>query len=137
MKKMFLTLIVAVALLSGCTAKDNHLRDSGDTDIIVSTVSPTNTEKTAVTERNGQMENNNTSEPYTEAEYDKDGNLKSNTYFNADGNQIKYIWYKDDGSISYWEEYEYDKAGDRIKSSCFNADGTIASWVESEYDEDH
>ena len=42
--------------------------------------------------------------------------------------------YNSDGSVSVWEEYEYDALGNQTKSIGYYSDGTVKEWWEREYD---
>lgn len=84
----------------------------------------------------------------SDVEYDANGNIIKEPYYNADGsidhwleyeydtngNRIKQTYYTADGAIGHWYEYEYDAKGNRIKETQFAADGSINYWYEYEHD---
>jgi hypothetical protein len=47
---------------------------------------------------------------------------------------VEKITYDADGSISGWNEYEYDSAGNKVKEITYLADGILFNWTEYEYD---
>ena len=54
-------------------------------------------------------------------------------YTFVDGKLTKLVYYNADGSISFWEVYEYDADGNNIKKTVYQKDGKIGSIYEYEY----
>ena len=64
----------------------------------------------------------------------EEGRLSREVEYDEAGNEVKYISYREDGSIYRWYEYLYDEAGYETKFVYYNGDGSIYIWSEYEYD---
>ncbi len=54
--------------------------------------------------------------------------------YDENGNQLFYVWYEDDGSVSEKVEYAYDAEGNMTVLVRYNPDGSVEMRVEYEYD---
>ncbi|MFI3202385.1 MAG: zinc-ribbon domain-containing protein, partial [Eubacteriales bacterium] len=68
--------------------------------------------------------------------YEEDGSISwwYEYEYDSNGNEVKYIYYEEDGSISMWNEGEYDSNGNCVKYTSYREDGSISRWSEREYD---
>lgn len=68
--------------------------------------------------------------------YDDKGNVDWTEYvYDEKGNQIEFLVYQEDGSLSSRIEKRYDEAGNETERSFYRGDGTLYSRCVSEYDE--
>lgn len=69
------------------------------------------------------------------SKYNGEGNLTSETVYNSEGNQVRTIYYWEDGTVSWVIEYVYDAAGNLIKRVDYDYEGNIVDELEYTYDE--
>ena len=63
------------------------------------------------------------------------GTKKYDYVYDLQGNETECIWYNDDGTIKYWDKYEYDSENRMIKDTDLEQDGSVGYWEEYLYDE--
>ena len=68
--------------------------------------------------------------------YNEDGsiNARSESKYDSEGNEISYVSYNGDGSISYKYEREYDNAGNEVRFVSYKEDESVSNRREYEYD---
>lgn len=69
------------------------------------------------------------------SKYNGEGNLTSETVYNSEGNQVRTIYYWEDGTVSWVIEYVYDATGNLIKRVDYDYEGNIEDEWEYTYDE--
>lgn len=74
--------------------------------------------------------------PYTEKEVHEDSSWVIWEY-DADGDLIKNTFYEADGSISFYNIYEYDENGNYYGMIQYDADGNKVLWLVEKYNEDN
>ena len=67
--------------------------------------------------------------------YNGEGNLTSETVYNSEDNQVRTIYYWEDGTVSWVIEYVYDATGNLIKRVDYDYEGNIVDEWEYTYDE--
>ena len=146
--KFLIAGLVALTMLSGCTAKETEVIGGADnpTAVVVGEESQTTEneapdviEETIFTYDDGSYETN---------AYDENGNVVQWTYYNPDktvgsyqtyeydenGFNTKISYYNGDGTLSVYDVWAYDKDGNITESASYEADGTVSSRMTFEYD---
>jgi len=146
--KFLIAGLVALTMLSGCTAKETEVIGGADnpTAVVVGEESqiteneaPELKEETVFTYDDGSYETNI---------YDKNGNLVQWTYYNPDktvgsyqtyeydanGYNTKISYYNGDGTLNVYDIWAYDADGNITESASYEADGALSSRMTFEYD---
>ncbi len=143
--------LVALTMLSGCTAKEDKSvgiiggADGptavvvGEESVVIEGENEAGEEEIAFEYEDGSYETN---------VYDKNGNLVMWKYYNPDktvgsyqtyeydenGFNTKIAYYNGDGTLSVYDIWAYDKDGNITESASYGADGTVSSRMTFEYD---
>lgn len=146
--KFLIAGLVALTMLSGCTAKETEVIGGADnpTAVVVG-------EESVVIEGENEAGEEEISFEYEDGSYettiyDENGNLVMWKYYNPDktvgsyqtyeydenGFNTKISYYNGDGTLSVYDIWAYDKDGNITESASYQADGTVSSRMTFEYD---
>lgn len=149
--KFLIAGLVALTMLSGCTAKEDKSigiigGSDGPTAVVVG-------EESVVIEGENEAGEEEIAFEYEDGSYettiyDENGNLVMWKYYNPDktvgsyqtyeydenGFNTKISYYNGDGTLSVYDIWAYDKDGNITESASYQADGTVSSRMTFEYD---
>ena len=146
--KFLIAGLVALTMLSGCTANETEVIGGADnpTAVVVD-------EESQITENEGSDVIEETVFTYDDGSYetnsyDKNGNVVQWTYYNPDktvdsyqtyeydanGYNTKISYYNADGTLRVYDIWAYDADGNITESASYEADGTVSSRMTFEYD---